>query len=127
MQPMTSSSSCGVAPNTRSRRKPARASRLSGWEEAACSDGRVLGLISLGTPVEVNERLYGYEFLSQCAKPKLFISGTRDQYGPRAQLQKIFDAVPEPKQVVWIEGGDHFFEGKLDRVRAAIGEWADKI
>jgi len=94
---------------------------------AACPDKRVVALISLGTPVEVNERLYGYEFLAGCAKPKLFISGTRDQYGPRAQLQKIFDAVPEPKQVAWIEGGDHFFEGKLDQVRAAIADWAGKI
>ena len=94
---------------------------------AACPDGRVLALISLGTPVEVNERLYGYEFLAGCAKPKLFISGTRDQYGPRAQLQKIFDAVAEPKQVVWVEGGDHFFEGKLDQVRAAIADWARQI
>src|ERR1051326_3162849 len=88
-----------------------------------CPDDRVKALISLGTPVEAEDRLYSYEFLGGCLKPKLFISGTQDQYGPRPQLEQMFRLAAEPKEFVWIEGAEHFFEGKLEKVRAAIAEW----
>lgn len=92
-----------------------------------CPDKRVKALISLGTPVEAEDRLYSYEFLSQCSKPKLFISGTQDQFGPRPQLEQMFALAAEPKDFVWIEGAEHFFEGKLERVRSAIAEWARRV
>ena len=88
-----------------------------------CPDQRVAGVISLGTPVEAEGRLYTYSFLHECAKPKLFISGARDQYGPLPELQKVIDSVPEPKQFVIVEGVGHFFEGKLDQVRSLIEHW----
>ena len=88
-----------------------------------CPDKRVKALISLGTPVEAEDRLYSYEFLGECTKPKLFISGTQDQYGPRLQLEHMFAMAAEPKEFVWIEGAEHFFEGKLDQVREAISGW----
>lgn len=90
---------------------------------ASCADSRVVGLISLGTPVEVEGRLYTYNFLRECTKPKLFISGDRDPFGPLPELQKLADAVPEPKQFVVVEGVGHFFEGKLDVVRDAMEQW----
>ena len=88
-----------------------------------CPDRRVAGIISLGTPVEAEGRLYTYGFLRECAKPKLFISGGHDQYGPLPELQKVIDSVPEPKQFVIVEGVGHFFEGKLDQVRSLIEHW----
>ena len=89
-----------------------------------CSDKGVKALISLGTPVEAEDRLYSYEFLAGCLKPKLFISGTQDQFGPRPQLEQMFVMAAEPKEFVWVEGAEHFFEGKLEQVRAAIARWA---
>jgi alpha/beta superfamily hydrolase len=91
-----------------------------------CPDQRVKALISLGTPVEAEDRLYSYEFLAQCTKPKLFISGNQDQYGPRPQLEHMFALAAQPKEFVWIEGAEHFFEGKLEQVRATIARWAQK-
>lgn len=88
-----------------------------------CADQRVTAFISLGTPVEAEDRLYSYEFLSQCSKPKLFISGTQDQFGPRPQLERMFALAAEPKEFVWVQGADHFFEGNLERVRSAISDW----
>lgn len=90
----------------------------------ACPDARVRAVISLGTPVApIDERRYDYDFLANCVKPKLFVSGSRDQFGPRAQLEEMFASVAEPKKLVLIEAGDHFFEGRLREVRVAIEHW----
>ena len=90
---------------------------------AACPDARVKAVISLGTPVEVDDRLYRYSFLSECSKPKLFISGGRDEFSPREKLEEIFAEAAEPKKLVFVEGAGHFFEKKLDQMQAAIREW----
>ncbi len=90
----------------------------------ACPDERVKAMIGLGTPITpVDERPYNFDFLATCAKPKLFVSGTRDQFGPKAKLQAMVDALPEPRKLVLIEGADHFFEGRLKEVRETIEGW----
>ena len=96
---------------------------------AACPDDRVRAVIGVGTPVgpvvagsEV-PRNYTFEFLQQCAKPKLFVSGSRDQFGPRAQLEALLASASEPKKLVIIEAADHFFEGRLRELRDAIESW----
>jgi alpha/beta superfamily hydrolase len=53
----------------------------------------------------------------------LFVSGARDQFGPRAKLEALVASVPEPKKLVLIEGADHFFEGRLRELREAIEAW----
>jgi hypothetical protein len=68
-------------------------------------------------------RVYAFDFLRECAKPKLFVSGARDQFGPRAKLEALVASVPEPKKLVLIEGGDHFFEGRLRELRETIEGW----
>ena len=96
---------------------------------AACSDARVRAAIGVGTPVvpvaEATEepRVYALDFLQDCAKPKLFVSGGRDQFGPRAKLEALVASLPEPKKLVVIEGADHFFEGRLRELREAIEAW----
>ncbi len=96
---------------------------------AACSDERVKAAIGVGTPVasvaaDTEEpRVYTFEFLQTCRKPKLLISGARDQFGPRAKLEALAASIPEPKKLVIIEGADHFFEGRLRELREAIEAW----
>jgi alpha/beta superfamily hydrolase len=96
---------------------------------AACADTRVQALIGVGTPVgpvvaesEV-PRAYTFEFLQQCTKPKLFVSGVRDQFGPRDKLEALVASAPEPKKLIMIEGADHFFAGRLHELRTAIETW----
>ena len=91
--------------------------------QVACPDARVDTLISLGTPVQAEDRAYKYDFLRECIKPKLFVSGGRDQYGPRAELERVVAAAAEPKQLVLIEGADHFFDSRLHELRDAISTW----
>jgi alpha/beta superfamily hydrolase len=96
---------------------------------AAVSDDRVIALIGVGTPVAPvaadtqMPRNYSYEFLRDSRKPKLFVSGARDQFGPKAQLEALTSSVPEPKKLVVIEGADHFFEGRLRELRETIEGW----
>ncbi|HWY57076.1 MAG TPA: alpha/beta family hydrolase [Terriglobales bacterium] len=91
---------------------------------AACPDERVVAAIGLGLPVDaIGDRLYDFESLRGCTKPKLFVSGDRDQFGPLAKLEKVVEALPEPKKLVIVEGADHFFEGRLREMRDAIESW----
>ncbi len=96
---------------------------------AACPDARVKALIGVGVPaipvVADTEapRVYTFDFLRECVKPKLFVSGTRDQFGPRAQLEAMVASAAEPKKLVLIEAADHFFEGRLRELRETIEVW----
>jgi alpha/beta superfamily hydrolase len=96
---------------------------------AACPDARVKALIGVGVPAvpvaadAEAPRVYRFDFLGDCAKPKLFVSGARDQFGPRAKLEALVASAAEPKRLVTIEGADHFFEGRLRELRDAIEAW----
>ena len=91
---------------------------------AAYDDDRVRALIALGLPtVEIEGRVYDFEFLRSCNKPKLFVSGSRDQFGPPGKLEALVQTFADPKKLVRIEAGDHFFEGRLKELRAAIEGW----
>lgn len=99
---------------------------------ACCGDVRVKGLIGLGVPAHAEGRDYTYEFLPRCMQPKLFISGDQDQYGPRADVERVFAMAPEPKRLRWIQGADHFFQGtpespepKLKFMQAEIRSWLE--
>jgi uncharacterized protein len=94
----------------------------------ACPDPRVQAVIGVGVPVlPADERVYSFDFLQTCSKPKLFISGARDQFGPRAKLQKLVESLPAPKKLVMVEGGDHFFEGRLRELREEIERWVREV
>ena len=94
---------------------------------AACPDARVAALISLGTPVDVEGQAYAYDFLRDCAKPKLFVSGARDEFGPPGEVERIVAAAAEPKRLVPIPDADHFFEGHLPAVQKAMEDWLRSI
>jgi alpha/beta superfamily hydrolase len=91
---------------------------------AGCPDERVTALIGVGLPVAAVEgRSYNFDFLASCGKPKLFVSGAEDEFGPRTQLEDAVQSFAEPKRLVWIEGADHFFAGHLHALRSTIEGW----
>jgi alpha/beta superfamily hydrolase len=89
---------------------------------AACPHPEVKALISIGTPVQAEGRIYSFSFLRECRKPKLFVSGDHDQYGPQAALEDVIAHAADPKELVFIPG-DHFFEGHLNELRMTIESW----
>ena len=84
-----------------------------------CEDARVAEVIGLGLPVNDSDLSY----LFDCAKPKLFIQGSRDQFGAREKVEALFAEMQEPKRLVFIEGADHFFTGKLTGMAGALDGW----
>jgi alpha/beta superfamily hydrolase len=95
---------------------------------AAYSDDHVSALIALGLPAvaiegRTEDRVYDFEFLRACTKPKLFVSGSRDQFAPAGKLEALVSTFADPKKLVRIEAGDHFFEGRLRELREAIATW----
>jgi uncharacterized protein len=105
---------------------PGRAILLAGFSFGAwvglrvgCQDTRVSALIGLGLPANDSDLSY----LRVCAKPKLIIQGGNDPYGSRANVEALFGRMAEPKQMVMVEGADHFFTGQLDQVARAIVSW----
>ncbi len=93
---------------------------------AACPDPDVEALISIGTPVAAEGRLYAYAFLGECKKPKLFVSGDRDQYGPHQALETVVAQAADPKELVFIPG-DHFFHGHLTELRMTLESWLQEL
>jgi len=95
---------------------------------AACPDLRVRACISLGLPLAmVEDRVYDFRLLHTCHKPKLFVSGDHDQYGPRAALESLFESLPEPKKLVRMPGADHFFNGHLREMRETVEAWVGEL
>lgn len=88
-----------------------------------CEDSRVTKLIGLGIPVDNSDLSY----LRACGKPKLIIQGANDQFGSRANVERLFIELPEPKRLVIVDAADHFFAGKLDQVAAAITGWLQPV
>jgi alpha/beta superfamily hydrolase len=109
---------------------PARPILLAGFSfgswvglRVVCEDPRVTSLIGLGIPVNKSDLSY----LASCAKPRLFIQGENDEFGPRVNVEEFVATLPEPKRLVVVPGVDHFFTGKLPEVAAAIDAWIDQL
>lgn len=87
------------------------------------TDPRVSTLVGLGVPANMSD----FDFLQDVRKPKLILQGTRDEFGSVAKVSELFDSLPEPKQIHWVEGADHFFAGKLDEVQETLREFLAPI
>ena len=83
-----------------------------------CGDPRVSHLIGVGVPVA----LLAPTDLAGCAKPKLVVQGEQDQYGPRAELERWFADVSEPKRLSIVPGADHFFTQYQSELSAALDD-----
>ncbi len=83
------------------------------------TDPRVSTLVGLGLPVSSND----FTFLLDVRKPKLIIQGTRDEFGPRSEVESLYKSLAEPKRIHWVEGADHFFTGKLTEVQKVLRDF----
>jgi alpha/beta superfamily hydrolase len=61
-----------------------------------------------------------YWMVEQCRLPKVFIHSTNDEFGPRPDLQALYDRLWEPKRLIWVEAQDHFFSDALDKFEAQV-------
>jgi alpha/beta superfamily hydrolase len=78
--------------------------------EATYADERVKVLAALSPPLTMAD----FAFLKRCPKPKLLVSGTRDELVPLNLFQKFCRSLPEPREYYAIEGADHSWCGYED-------------
>ncbi|MCC6859530.1 MAG: alpha/beta hydrolase [Bryobacterales bacterium] len=81
-----------------------------------CEAGRPRRLIALGLP----SRGADTSHLETCSAPKILIQSTHDEFGPRAETEILFGRFREPKRLIWVEAGDHFFRGALERLEEVV-------
>ncbi|HVF31409.1 MAG TPA: alpha/beta family hydrolase [Acidimicrobiales bacterium] len=63
------------------------------------------------------------EHFPRLAVPCLFVSGTRDTFAARHELERETAAIPGEVTFVWIEGGDHGLRRKDAAVADAVTAW----
>jgi hypothetical protein len=80
-----------------------------------CGNLQIERLLCAGTPVSKGD----WSFLERCGGSKFFLHSTNDEHGPKAVMQKVFDAAADPKHLAWIESADHFFTDALDELEEA--------
>jgi alpha/beta superfamily hydrolase len=62
------------------------------------------------------------DYLARCTTRKVFIQSTHDEHGPKEALEALYAQTAEPKELHWVEGGDHFFAGVLDELEKIVVE-----
>jgi uncharacterized protein len=73
-------------------------------------------MMAVGFPTKGTDTSY----LRSCTVEKIFIQSTRDEHGPKAELERLFMHFAEPKRLLWIPSQNHFFDGGLDELEEAV-------
>jgi uncharacterized protein len=77
---------------------------------------RPVRLIAAGFPTHHGR----IDYLATCGISKYFVQSTVDEHGPREELEMAFQWFAEPKRLQFIEAGDHFFTGALEKLEEAV-------
>jgi alpha/beta superfamily hydrolase len=86
-------------------------------------DTRIRALAAVSPPLN----MFDFEFLKSCLKPKLLISGSRDDLIPISQFLKFCRNLPEPRECVSIEGADHFWWGYESRLATEVTDFFSRV
>jgi dipeptidyl aminopeptidase/acylaminoacyl peptidase len=116
-------------------------SSFGGMVAVAAQDKRIKAIVTLSTPIKMlrsgirfrnsfYEDLRKYDLLKAVrnASPILILHGSSDEVVPLEHSQKLYEAAPEPKRLVIIEGADHIFSQSehLNKVIDLSIEWFKK-
>ncbi|MBP1713269.1 MAG: dienelactone hydrolase [Deltaproteobacteria bacterium] len=64
--------------------------------------------------------------LDHCSHPKLFVTGTRDEYVDPQSLGNQVKKLPEPKELVLFPGADHFWSEDAEAMAEKVGRFFKK-
>ena len=85
----------------------------------------VEGFISIGAMAN----RYDFSFLAPCPSSGLFVHGSEDRVSPVKEVMSVIERVKTQKGIkiehAIIEGANHFFEGKIEDLMAAVGGYLD--
>jgi alpha/beta superfamily hydrolase len=79
-------------------------------------DPNASALIGIASPVNK----YDYSAVIAAGKATFLIHGERDELISLKDVRKFYGLLPEPKELVVIDGADHLFDGKVSEVGDAI-------
>ena len=87
------------------------------------NDDRIKALAAVSPPIP----MFDFDFLKSCPKPKLLISGSRDDLISINQLLEFCQNLPEPKECENVEGADHFWWGYESFLAAKVTAFFTKV
>ena len=79
-------------------------------------DPRVTTLIAVAPPINK----YDFSPAVAAGKPTFIVHGELDELIPLKDVRRYYGLLPEPKELVVIDGADHLFDGKVSEVGDAI-------
>jgi alpha/beta superfamily hydrolase len=86
-------------------------------------DDRITALAAVSPPLP----MFDFDFLKSCPKPKLLISGSRDDLIPIDEFLEFCQNLPEPKECESIEGADHFWWGYESNLASKVTAFFTKV
>jgi alpha/beta superfamily hydrolase len=86
--------------------------------EGGAVDDRVSVLIGISPPVA--REGYTFRHVLASAKPTFLVQGDRDEICALSDTRAFYGKLPEPKDLVVVEGGSHLFDGRTLEVGAAL-------
>jgi alpha/beta superfamily hydrolase len=99
----------------------------------AARDARVGAVFALGYPLLMADllpdasplRTDNHAYLASIARPRLFVQGENDEFGPGQALRTLVEPLPPSREIVVIPGADHYFAGQLDALQGTLARWAE--
>jgi len=88
--------------------------------ETGAVDDRVTALIGIAPPV--TKAAYDFSNTTRSTKPKFFVQGEADDICPVQDMWAFYGGLPEPKELVIIDGADHLFDGHTTEVGEALDD-----
>jgi alpha/beta superfamily hydrolase len=82
----------------------------------AVNDARVKALAAISPPLS----MFDFDLLRDCPKPKLLISGNRDDFTPPHHFLEFCQSFSKPEECQMIEGADHFWWGHESLLAAKV-------
>jgi len=87
------------------------------------NNDRIKALAAISPPLP----MFDFDFLKGCPKPKLLISGSRDELIPIDQFLEFCQNLPEPKECENVEGADHFWWGYESLLATKVAAFFTKV
>jgi len=86
-------------------------------------DARIKALVAISPPIS----MFDFDFLEACPKPKLLISGSRDDLVPADHFLQFCQNLNEPKECEIIEETDHFWWGYESRLAGQVTAFFTRV
>lgn len=80
------------------------------------ADPRVSLLLGLAAPVD----RYDFDALRSSTKPKFIVHGELDELVSVKDVRRLYAQLPEPRELIEIEGASHLFDGRTGEVAEAL-------